>query len=39
MTPCERCDGEGYIEIMGDTENSEWEPIGFKDCPDCKEYD
>lgn len=34
---CERCDGDGYIEIMGDGDNFECDVIGHKACPDCNE--
>lgn len=32
---CERCGGDGYIEIMGDGENFEWDVVDTKPCPEC----
>lgn len=34
---CERCKGEGLIEIIGDGENFECDVIGYKKCPSCTE--
>tara|TARA_R110000868_G_scaffold160448_3_gene390072 strand:+ start:2508 stop:2651 length:144 start_codon:yes stop_codon:yes gene_type:complete len=36
---CERCDGDGYIEIMGDGENFECDVVDTKPCPDCSDVD
>lgn len=33
--PCDLCNGEGLIEIMGDGVNFEWDVIGTKPCPHC----
>ena len=38
-TECETCNGDGYIEIMGDGANFEWDCIGTKPCPDCQSND
>jgi len=35
--PCEKCGGEGVIEILGDGENFECDVIGHKPCPDCND--
>ena len=34
-TECETCNGDGYVEEMGDGANFEWDVIGTKPCPDC----
>lgn len=36
---CELCNGDGYIEIIGDGDNFECDVIGHKDCPECSNYD
>jgi hypothetical protein len=36
---CEKCGGDGYIEIMGDGENFEWDVIGTKPCSECQNDD
>jgi hypothetical protein len=36
---CAKCDGTGYIEIMGDGENFEWDVIGTKPCSECQNDD
>jgi hypothetical protein len=33
--PCEVCDGDGVIEIMGEGSNFEWDVVGHKPCPEC----
>lgn len=35
--PCEYCNGDGYIEIIGDGDNFECDVIGHKDCPHCND--
>ena len=32
---CEKCNGTGYIEIMGDGENFEWDVVDTKPCGNC----
>ena len=32
---CEECNDSGYIEIMGDGENFEWDVVGTQRCPEC----
>jgi hypothetical protein len=32
---CNRCDGDGYVEVMGDGPNFEWDVVDHKPCPDC----
>jgi len=32
---CENCNGDGFVEIMGDGDNFEYDVIGTKPCPDC----
>lgn len=36
---CETCGGDGFIEIMGDGENFEWDVIDTKPCPNCSGVD
>lgn len=36
---CESCNGDGFIEIMGDGDNFECDVIGTKPCPECSDND
>lgn len=36
---CEKCGGDGYIEIMGDGDNFECDVIGHKPCSECNDND
>lgn len=36
---CEKCGGDGYIEIMGDGEGFEYDVVGHKPCPECQNND
>ena len=36
---CESCDGDGFIEVMGDGDNFEYDVIGTKPCPECSDND
>lgn len=29
---CEICNDEGFVEVMGDGENFEWDVVGYKRC-------
>lgn len=32
---CEECNGDGWVEIMGDCGNGEWEVIATRTCYEC----
>lgn len=34
---CDTCNDDGYVEIMGDGDNFEYDVIGTKPCPDCND--
>lgn len=36
---CEICNGDGYIEKIGDGDNFECDVVGIKRCPECNEQD
>lgn len=36
---CSYCNGDGFIEIMGDGDNFECDVIGTKPCPECSDND
>lgn len=36
---CEKCGGDGFIEILGDGDNFEVDVVGTKPCPECQSND
>ena len=36
---CEVCGGDGFVEVMGDGDNFEWDVIGTTPCTECANGD
>lgn len=36
---CEECGGDGFVEIMGDGPNFEWDVVGTRPCSECSDVD